>query len=135
MDNMGDMEDMENIACLGHPNCISHTSGTKRTVAQELIELIDFDEAPVYQTSKTLKTALNIPHGNRKAQKKFYKTSFRLDFQGLDNDKTFGRYAIQYKNETFAQIHLKINQELGVKRIREAFKESLNTFNDIWLEN
>jgi hypothetical protein len=127
METIDSLESMENIASLGHPKGISKATAKETIVAQELIELIGFDEAPVYKNPKTLINALDIPDRDRKAPKRFYKISFRLDYEGRDKDKTFARYTIQYENKTFAQIHIKISLKCGAKKIQKSFLESLNT--------
>jgi hypothetical protein len=138
-ENMYNMDNMDDFASLGHPKGISKATEREKIVAEELIELINFNEALVYDAPKALITARKIPNRDRKVQRQLYKTefsSFRLDFQGLDKDKPgFARYAIQCKNKTFAQIHLKINQKLGAERIREAFLESLNTSVEVRLKD
>jgi hypothetical protein len=104
-----------------------------KTVAKELIALINFDWAQGFQKGGTLKTALDIPQINREGPTRFYRSSFKFNFQGLDTDKRFERYAIQCGYEHLAQIHFRIDTVFSVERIQEAFLESLDQSYDVWL--
>jgi hypothetical protein len=49
-----------------HPPSLSKPSNQEKIVAEELIELIDFNEAPIYNHHKTLKYASKIKNGKGK---------------------------------------------------------------------
>ena len=117
-----------------HPPGLTKPTKNQREVAEELIQLITFDEAFDNTAGKTIKTTLNIPQQNRHGKSELYCKAFRLDLQGKDSDKTFERYAIQFQDKTFAQVHIKIKVIFGASRIKTAFMESLQQTEDIWLK-